>query len=171
MIPPTFENMPNDIILRIADAMGPFDLIHLSQLNRKVYTCFSNEYFQKRFTLDFNVILNVNLKNPKLTFGRILAFVCQDCEDMIGSIRKTTQGQNLCKACRSSEEGEKITFTRAKSDYKLNDGDLAGLSYSEHTNPHYRSGYPSTLALYRLSIEYQLEPLNSAFIRNRRCGR
>ncbi|KAI8820504.1 uncharacterized protein EV422DRAFT_73394 [Fimicolochytrium jonesii] len=53
----------------------------------------------------------------------------------------------LCRPCGKSDT--KITVTRARKEYKLNDQDLAGLPHVFVENPHYRNA--SAMTLYQLS--------------------
>lgn len=52
---------------------------------------------------------------------------------------------NQAQDCFDGSGGGRITSSRAKSEYRLNDDDLSVLAYEEKTNPHYKSSAPMRL--------------------------
>ena len=68
--PATFVNLPVELILRIGDLLNPHDLVKLAILNKRLYETFSDNYFNRRFDLDFQ-FPSARLKAPKLIYGRV----------------------------------------------------------------------------------------------------
>lgn len=71
--------------------------------------------------------------------------------------RRQSIDNDLRAAADTLDLNSHITVTRAKSQYHLNDGDLAGLRYSTAPNPHYRSAAPMKLYTLRDVVQRAYE--------------
>ena len=76
---------------------------------------------------------------------------------------------NLTKAVKTDKE--RMTATRAKSEYLLTENDLAQLGYEEARNPHYRNAAPMRLYDVDDLVEATLEKYQVCFLARARSLR
>ncbi|KAI8817055.1 uncharacterized protein EV422DRAFT_262962 [Fimicolochytrium jonesii] len=152
--PNLLKTLPLELKDNITHMLDMRSIVRLSMVDKSWNKIIDNEDFWIRTCRQRDLALEEKPSAPErvqsISFKSFaLSSVLERCVLCLGHQPATPSRffSNLlvCRGCDRAMR--KITLTRAKSEYKLNNNDLQGLPYIQLPNPHYRRAAMMTLYL------------------------
>ena len=137
-----FDRFPSEIILNVATRLDIISVHYLALSCKSLDAAMSDEFWR-----DLARVVKIDMFIPEEANPRayVLMRTCVNCG---GDLEDA--GCHLCSSSR-------ISITRIKSEFGLNDNDLSGLSCHYAQNPHYSNAAPMRL--------YRVDDIHLAFRR------
>jgi len=141
-----FCELPHLLQFEIIKHLKSYDQLSCFQAGLPGYDASWDWYWKPRYLEKFKPFRKYIFGSWGLAYLKKTNNLCFDCRAPTTRV-DYFYGLPICKRCRDlSESYQLITKSRAKSEYKLKDKDLADLLHMETTNPHFKSA--SSMILY-----------------------
>ncbi|KAJ3051809.1 hypothetical protein HK097_007175 [Rhizophlyctis rosea] len=164
---PTLKDIPDDVKKRIVPYLSGTAIVRLNNICRSWHAAFEDETFWRLlYAKTFNICTeeppakkhkkahpgtstdaNIPRKKWMQKYLADVGRMCLGCHTITDNLCPLSNDR-VCPPCRTRlPQYALITKGRAKTEYRLNDTDLASIRYISARNPHFRSAAPMCLYL------------------------